>query len=123
MALASTAAVSQSLNGLDATGSPVNLLAFAALFSATPGTTGASNEMVGGSYARQAASWTSSTGGSAKTNTAAITWSTTGATAVTHFGTFSAVTAGTFGIGGALGSSVTAASITAATGALSIGAS
>jgi hypothetical protein len=39
---------------------------------------------------------------------------------VTHFGTYSASTAGTYALGGALASSVTAASITIAAGAISV---
>jgi hypothetical protein len=49
-----------------------------------------------------------------------VPFSTAGSTAVTHFGTYSASTAGTYALGGALTSGVTAASITIAAGALSI---
>lgn len=122
MALASTQATNQALNGLDASGTPTNLMAFVALFTATPGTTGASNEATGGGYARQACTWNAASAGS-KTNSSALTFTTTGATAVTHFGTFSAVSAGTYGIGGALNSNVTAVTITVAAGAITLSAS
>lgn len=123
MAFASTAYESQALNGLDASGTPVNLAAYVSLHS-TPGpgspNTGA-NEL--GSTTRQAETWTASSAGSAKTNVSALTFSTPGTTAASHFSTASAVTAGTFGLGGAFGSPVTATSITIAAGALSLSAS
>jgi hypothetical protein len=119
MALASTTYENQALNALDATGTPVNLAAFVQLHSASPSTTGA-NEL--GSTTRLACSWNAASGGS-KTNSSALTFTTPGTTAATHFGTWSAVSAGTFGIGGALSSSVTAVTITVAAGALTISAS
>lgn len=115
MALASSTAENQALDALS--GGTTNVLAYVSLHSATPGTTGAS-EMSGGGYARQACSWNAASGG-AKTNSSALTFSTAGSTAVTYVGTFSAATAGTYGIGAALGSSVTAASITVAAGSIS----
>lgn len=118
MALASTTYENQAANALDASGSPTNLAAYVSLHSASPSTTGA-NEMSGGSYARQACSWNAASGG-AKTNSSSLTFTTAGSTAVTHFGTFSASSAGTYGIGGALTSSVTAVTITIAAGALTI---
>jgi hypothetical protein len=122
MALASTAATNQALNGLDASGTPTNLMSHVALFTATPGTTGASNEVSGGGYARQACTWNAASAGS-KTNSSALTFTTAGSTAVTHFGTFSASTGGTYGIGGALNSNVTAVTITVAAGAITLSAS
>lgn len=116
MALASTTATNQALDGLS--GGTTNVLAYVSLHTASPSTTGA-NETSGGSYARQACSWNAASGGS-KTNSSSLTFSTTGSTAMTHFGTFSASTAGTYGVGGALTASVTAATITIAAGALSI---
>jgi hypothetical protein len=50
-----------------------------------------------------------------------LTFPNAGTTPTTHFGTNSASTAGTYGVGGAWASSVTAASITVAAGAISIG--
>lgn len=120
MALASQNYIHQALNALDASGTPVNLAAFVSLHTATTSTTGAA-EATGGGYARQACAWNAASSGS-KTNSSALTFTTTGATAHTHFGTWSAVTAGTFGIGGTLSSSVTAVTITVAAGALTISA-
>lgn len=117
MALASTTAENQALDGLS--GGTTNLLAYVQLHSASPSTTGA-NEL--GSTTRQACSWNAASGGS-KTNSSALTFTTPGTTAATYFGTFSASTAGTYGIGGALAASVTAATITVAAGALTLSAS
>ena len=121
MALASTTATNQALDGMNAVGTPTNLMSHVALHTATTGTTGTS-EATGGGYARQACSWNAAASGS-KTNSTALTFTTTGGTANTYFGTWSASTAGTFGIGGALTSSVTAVTITVAAGALTITAS
>ena len=120
MALAGTQATNQALNGLDASGTPTNLMAFVSLHTATPLTTGAS-EATGGGYARQACSWNAASAGS-KTNSSSLTFTTTGATPNTHFGTSSLVSAGVYGIGGALGSSVTAVTVTVAPGALTVSA-
>lgn len=117
MSLASTTACNQALDALS--GGTVNVLAYVALHTASPSTTGA-NEM--GSVTRQACSWNAASSGT-KTNSSALTFTTPGTNAATHFGTDSAVTAGTYGIGGALASSVTATTITVAAGALSLGAS
>lgn len=116
MALASTTAANAALNGLDGTGS-VNQMTHTSLHTATPGTTGAS-EATGGGYARQATTWNVAAS-SAKTNSTALTFATTGVTANTHVGTWNASTAGTYAIGAALGASVTAASVTVASGAIS----
>jgi hypothetical protein len=120
MALASAAAENAALNGLDGTGS-TNTIPFVSLHTATPGTTGASENAATGGYARQACSWNAASSGT-KTNSTVLTFTTTGATAVTHIGTWSASTAGTYSIGAALGSSVTAATITVAAGAISLSA-
>lgn len=117
MALASVTAQNQALDGLS--GGTTNVLAYVQLHSASPSTTGA-NEL--GSTTRQACTWNAASGGS-KTNSSALTFSTPGTTAAAYFGTFSASTAGTYGIGGALASSVTASTITVAAGALSLSAS
>lgn len=116
MALASTTACNQALDGLS--GGTTNVLAYTSLHTASPSTTGGS-EATGGSYARQACTWNAAASG-AKTNSSSLTFSTAGTTAMTHFGTFSALTAGTYGVGGALTASVTAATITIAPAALSI---
>lgn len=123
MARASAAAENAALNGLDGTGN-TNVIPDVALHVGDPGTTGANENANAGSYARQACSWNAASGG-AKTNSSALTFSTAGSVAVTHFGTWSSATygAGNYAIGGVLAASVTAASITVAAGALSIGAS
>jgi hypothetical protein len=123
MALASAAAANAALNGLDGTGNS-NVIPYVSLHSATTGTTGASENANSGSYARQACSWNAAAS-SAKTNSSSLSFSTGGTVAVSYFGTWSSATygAGTFAIGGALASPVTATSITIAAGALSLGAS
>ncbi len=122
MALASAAAENAALNGLDGTGS-TNVVPDVSLHTATPSTTGASENANTGSYARQACSWNAASGGS-KTNSTSLTFATAGSVAVTHFGTWSSATygAGTYAIGGAFGASVTATSITVAGGALTVSA-
>lgn len=123
MALASATAENAALNGLDGTGS-TNVIPDVSLHTASPGTTGANENANTGSYARQACSWNAASGGS-KTNSTALTFSTAGSVAVTHFGTWSSATygAGNYAIGGALTASVTAASITVAAGAITLSAS
>ena len=118
MPRASAAAENAALNGLDGTGS-TNVIPFSSLHTGDPGTTGATESA---STTRQATTWNAASGG-AKTNRGAVTWTTPGSTACTYFGTWSLVSAGVYAIGGALGSSVTAVTIVAAAGALSIGAS
>lgn len=89
--------------------------------SADPGTTGAS-ELSGGGYARQAIVFGTASG-SVIANNAAISIPTSGATAVNHFGVWSASTAGTYLGGFVLASPVTAASISVAVGAVTLTAS
>ena len=120
MALASTTASNQALDALS--GGTTNVLAFVSLHTASPSTTGANENASSGGYARQSCSWNAASSGT-KTNSSSLTFTTANTTAVTHFGTFSASSSGTYGIGGALASSVTAATITIAAGALSLGAS
>lgn len=94
-------------------GTPVNVLAFTNLNTADPGSTGASES----TSTRQATTWNNAANRQ-KTNSAAMTFSPSAGVANTAFSTWSAVTAGTFGISGNLTSQVTAASVTAAAGAL-----
>lgn len=124
MALASPTACNQALDGINAVGSPVNLMSHVALHTATTSTTGAAENANTGSYARQACTWNAASS-SSKTNSSSLTFTTAGSVAVTHFGTWSSATyaGGTFGIGGALSSSVTAVTITVAAGALTLSAS
>jgi hypothetical protein len=121
MALASATATNATLAGL-AGQNPSNQIPWGSLHTATTSTTGASENPSTGSYARQASTWGTPSSGS-MTNSASESYSTAGSTAVTYFGQWSASTAGTFGIGGALTSSVTAATITFASGAKSISSS
>lgn len=124
MALASTTYLNQALDALTASGSPTTLASHVALHTASPSTTGANENANTGSYARQACSWNAASSGS-KTNSSSLTFTTAGSVAVTHFGTWSSATygGGSYGIGGALTSSVTAVTITIAAGALTISAS
>jgi hypothetical protein len=118
MALMGTTGETQALNSLD--GGTTNVLLWVSLHISTgPATTGA-NEVSGGSYARQTSTWSASSGGSAKTNSTALTFTTTLSPTVTALGTFSLVTAGVYGIGATLGASVTAPSVTVASGAFSL---
>ena len=123
MARLGTNGANRALNGLDGVGS-TNAVTHVTLHVSDPGTTGAGENANVGSYARQACTWNVAAA-AAKTNSTALTFSTLGTIAVTHFGAWDLVTyaGGNYGIGGALAASVTAASITVAAGALSIAAS
>lgn len=78
---------------------------YAALFTADPGETGASNEVSGGSYARQAVTFSAASGG-VIASSADVTFDALPAATITHFGIFDASTGGNFLYGGALSSSV-----------------
>ena len=78
-------------------------MAWLSLHTADPGTTGA-NECSGGSYARQSVTWAAPSGGSVATSNAQNVPVNTGQTAL-YFGLWSAASAGTYYIGGALSSS------------------
>jgi len=101
--------------------------AYVSLHTATPGTTGAS-EVSGGSpaYARVAVTWNAAASGSV-TNSSALTINAPASTTFTHFGIWSASTAGTYYIGGALGTSITTGTsqgtITIAASAITVSAS
>lgn len=105
-----------SLNAVDGTAGTTNYGAFVSQHTAAPSNAG-SNEYA--STTRQAETWNAAAT-HVKTNSGAVTFTNSGATPVTHVGTWTLVSAGVFGIGIALGSSVTAATITVAAGALSI---
>jgi hypothetical protein len=98
---------------------------FVSLHTADPGTTGAS-EVSGGTYARVAVTWNAPSGG-AVTNSGALSINLPATTTAAYFGIWSASTAGTYYIGGALTPSVTtgasAGVVTIAIGALSTTAS
>lgn len=124
MALASAAAENAALNGLAGVGN-TNVIPFVALHVSTgPAENGANENANSGSYARQACSWNAAAS-SAMTNSTSLTFSTGGTVPVTSIGAWSSGTyaGGTYAIGAALGSSVTATSITIAAGAISWSAS
>lgn len=124
MALASTTACNQALNGLDASGAPTNVMSHVALHTATTGTTGTNENANAGGYARQACTWNAASS-SSKTNSTALSFTTAGSVAVTHIGAWSSGTygGGTFGIGAAMTASVTATTITFAAGSITLTAS
>lgn len=122
MARASAAGENAALAGLSGTGS-TNVMTHTALHVSDPGTTGAGETANSGSYARQAIAWAAPSGGT-MANSGTGTFSTLGTIAVTHFGEWNSATyaGGAYAIGGLLGASVTAASITVAAGALTVSA-
>jgi hypothetical protein len=74
---------------------------YLALFTTDPGTTGASGEVTGGSYARQAITFGSASGGSeASTNAQSFTGMPAEASGVPYFGIFTAASGGTYNFGG-----------------------
>lgn len=79
--------------------------AYLSLHSADPGTTGAS-EISGGTYARVAVTWTAASA-SQVTNSAALSINCPASTTVSYFGIWSAITVGTYMVGGALSPAVT----------------
>lgn len=117
MALASTTCINAALDGIRG-GTPTNQIPFVSLHTASPGTNGA-NEYAG--VTRQACSWNAASGGS-MTNSSSLSFTTSGATQVTHIGTWSLVSAGVYAIGAALTSGVTAVTITFAPGSITLSA-
>jgi hypothetical protein len=79
------------------------LATHASLHTADPGSTGTS-EVAGGSYARVPITWSASSGGT-KNITGAVTLQVPTGTTITHFGMWSALSAGTFRGGGSLSAS------------------
>lgn len=114
MALASTTFENNALAG----GLPNATTFYVAAHSASPSTTGASEITT----TRGSATFAVPSSGSTS-NVATVTVTTPGSTATTYVGIWSASTAGTYEIGAALASSVTAATITFAVGAISFSAS
>lgn len=104
------------INAIDGTAGSTNYAAFISQHTAAPSAAG-SNEYA--STTRQACTWNAAAT-HAKTNSTALTFTNNGATPVTDLGTWTLVSGGTFGIGIHLASSVQAASISAAAGALSV---
>lgn len=93
-----TAALNGAVNGIAGLGTYISF------HTADPSTTGA-NEVTGGSYARQATTWAAASSGSRVGSQ--ISASIPAGTTVTHWGIWSASTAGTFLYGGALSASET----------------
>lgn len=92
-------------------GSPTRPTAwYVGLFTAAPGEAGGGTEVSGGSYARQAATFTVS--GNLATNSAAIEWPTATGTwgTITHVAVFDALTSGNMLVYASLTSSKTIAS-------------
>lgn len=99
--------------------------AYVSLHTGDPSTTGA-NEVTGGSYARVAVTWNSPSSGTV-TQSNALSINLPASTTASYFGVWSASTAGTYYIGGALSPSITtgtsAGVVTIAAGSLSVSAS
>jgi len=118
MSLASSTCENAALNGFNA------LNVYLSAHTGTPGTSGLL-EVAGGSYARQSITWSSASGGSTS-NTGAISVPIPASTTVSYFGSWSALTSGTYYIGGALTSSQTfstAGTLSFAIGAVTLSAS
>ncbi len=99
--------------------------AYVSLHTADPGTTGAT-EVAGGAYARVAVAWAAPSGGSVA-NSGALAINLPASTTASYFGVWSASSAGTYYIGGALTPTVTTGAspgvVTVAIGALTVAAS
>jgi hypothetical protein len=95
---------------------------YLALFTSDPSTTGASGEVTGGSYARQAIAFGSASAGSqASTNAQTFTNMPVEAGGVPYFGLFTASTSGTY-LGGGLTSGLSGAISAGSTVTFAIGA-
>jgi len=98
---------------------------YVSLHTADPTTTGGS-EVTGGTYARVAVTWNSPSSGSV-TNSSALSINLPASTTASYFGVWSAATAGTYYIGGALSPAITtgtsAGVVSIASGSLSVSAS
>ena len=95
---------------------------YLALFTSDPGTTGASGEVTGGSYARQSIAFGSATSGSQASTTAQnFTLMPIEASGVPYFGIFSAVSGGTY-LGGGTTSGLSGSIPAGSTVAFAIGA-
>jgi len=120
MARASAAGENRAIAGVFAAAAPTvsATSTWISLHTADPTTTGGSE--YAGVTRQQFPAGTPSNG--AVSNTAALTFTTSGATPVTHIGVWDAATAGNYLVGAALGSPVTAATITFAIGQASFSA-
>lgn len=117
MSLLSPAGAAAAANGITA------ITTFTALHSASPGTTGASEITTS---TRQSTAWASATSGSPNpSNTGTVSYPLPASTTTTHVGGWNQLaTGGTFSVGFALGSSITtgvsAGTVTAAPGGLTL---
>lgn len=120
MARASVPAENRAIAGVFAATAPTASATstWISLHTADPGTTGAS-EYAGVTRLQYPAGAPS---GGSVSNTSALSFTTSGATAVTHIGIWDAATAGNYLVGAALGSPVTATSVQFAIGAASFNA-
>lgn len=116
MALASALATNNAIAGVFAAAQPTpsTTNTWISLHTASPGINGANEYSP--AVTRQQYPVSSPSAG-AVSNTTTMTFTTNGATPVTHIGSWDAVSAGNYRIGAALASSVTATSITFAAGA------
>lgn len=91
----------------DAAAGVTGAVTYVSLHTADPGTSGAS-EVSGGTpaYARKAVSWAAASGGSVASS-ASITFDVPAGVTITHFGLWTASTAGTFKGGAALSANET----------------
>lgn len=107
MARASAGYENAALAGPIGTAGTTNIIPYYSLHSADPGVTGAS-EISGGSpaYARQAPGWGAPAAGSMSNGTG-MTFNVPALTTVDYSGTWTTLTAGSYGIGAALSSSET----------------
>jgi hypothetical protein len=98
---------------------------YVSLHTADPTTSGGS-EVTGGTYARVAVTWNSPSSGSV-TNSGALSINLPASTTASYFGVWSASSAGTYYIGGALSPAITTGSsagvVTISAGSLSVSAS
>lgn len=118
MARASATYENAALAGPLGTAGATNIIPYLSVHSADPGTTGAS-EISGGTYARQSETWGTPGSGSVA-NTNSISVPIPASTTAAYVGHWTAATAGTYGVGAPLSSSVTfntAGTLTFAAGA------
>jgi hypothetical protein len=94
---------------------------YLALFTTDPGTTGASGEVTGGSYARQALAFGSASSGSQASTNAQTFTNMPAESSIPYFGIFSTVSGGTY-LGGGTTSGLSGAISSGSTVTFAIGA-
>jgi len=87
-----------------AAGGVAAVVGYVSLHTADPGSSG-TGEVAGGTYARKAITWAAASSGVATSNGTDPVFDVPAATTVTHYGFWSAATAGTYYGGGALSAS------------------